>query len=315
MKNDLKPLAWIDALIENLAPDQLEEEIKGDLYELFQKDVAEKGFKAAKRMYVVNGLGFLAKSFFWRKSNTSNSFIMIRNYFKMARRSLLAYKGTTAINILGLVVGIASALVIITFIRFETSFDTFHSNADKIYRLVRVSGSDMNEFRTGISYPVPLAMKDEISSLENIVSMEYFGGANIDVPDAAGKTVAKYREEAGFVLLQPEFFKVFDFKNTDFKWISGNPEKALVDPLSVVLTKTMAQKYFGDQDPIGRTLQFQKEYDFRVTGVVSDFPQNTDFPFTIMMSYSTLKVLAGEEGLNNWYGVNDSHNTYVILQP
>ena len=112
---------------------------------------------------------------------------MIRNYFKMAHRTLLAYKGTTAINILGLVVGIASALVILTFIRFETSFDTFHSNADKIYRVVRVSGSEMNEFRAGISYPVPVAMKNEISSLENIVSMEYFGGASIDVLDASGQ--------------------------------------------------------------------------------------------------------------------------------
>ena len=231
----------------------------------------------------------------------------------MAHRTLLAYKGTTAINILGLVVGIASALVILTFIRFETSFDTFHSNADKIYRVVRVSGKDMNEFRAGISYPVPVAMKNEISSLENIVSMEYFGGANVDVLDASGQTLAKYREEAGFALLQPEFFKVFDFKDTNFKWISGNPEKALVDPMSVVLTKTMAQKYFGDQDPLGRIIQFRKKYDFKVTGVVNDFPQNTDFPFTIMMSYSSLEVLAGEERLNNWFSVNDTHNTYSFF--
>ena len=160
----------------------------------------------------------------------------------MARRSLLAYKGTTAINILGLVVGIASALVILTFIRFETSFDTFHSNADKIYRVVRVSGSDMNEFRSGISYPVPVAMKNEISSLENIVSLEYFGGANIDVLDASGQSVAKYREETGFVLLPPEFFKVFDFKNTDFKWISGNPEKALARSNECCLDKNDGAK-------------------------------------------------------------------------
>ena len=73
MKNDFKNLAWIDALIENLAPDHLEEEIKGDLCELFQKDIAEKGFKEANRNYVINGLGFLAKSFFWRRSNTTNS--------------------------------------------------------------------------------------------------------------------------------------------------------------------------------------------------------------------------------------------------
>ncbi|HZB14813.1 MAG TPA: ABC transporter permease, partial [Chryseolinea sp.] len=181
MKSELKTLDWVNTLIENLAPGHLEEEIKGDLYELYQKDLAAKGIKAANRKYILNGLGFLAKSFFWRRSSTTNSysFLMIKNYFKMAQRTLLAYKGTTAINILGLVVGIASALVILTFIRFETSFDTFHSNAKNIYRVVRISGSDMSEFRTGVSYPVPFAMKNELSSLENIVSMEYFGGANV----------------------------------------------------------------------------------------------------------------------------------------
>jgi putative ABC transport system permease protein len=306
----------VDALVENLAPPHLEEEIRGDMYELFLKDVAESGLKTANRRYLVNGLGFLAKSFFWRRSpsTNSNSFLMVRNYFKMAWRTLLTYKGTTTINILGLVVGIASAMVILTFIRFETSFDTFHTNADNIYRVVRISGSDMSEFRTGIAYPVPLAMKNEISSLDNIVSMEYFGGANVDVLDASGKTVVKFREESGCVLLEPEFFDVFDFRGTEFKWIKGNPAKALGEPNRVVLTESMAKKYFGDQDPMGKTLRLQKKYNFEVTGVVSDFPQNTDFPFTTLLSYSTLKQLAGEERLNNWYGVNDSHNTFVILQ-
>ena len=317
MKSELKTLDWVNTLIENLAPGHLEEEIKGDLYELYQKDLAAKGIKAANRKYILNGLGFLAKSFFWRRSSTTNSysFLMIKNYFKMAQRTLLAYKGTTAINILGLVVGIASALVILTFIRFETSFDTFHSNAKNIYRVVRISGSDMSEFRTGVSYPVPFAMKNEISSLENIVSMEYFGGANVDVLDASGKTVKKFREETGCVLLQPEFFKVFDFKNTEFKWLKGNPEKALLEPKSVVLTESIAKKYFGDEDPLGQILQFQREFDFKVTGVVSDFPHNTDFPFTILASYSSLQALAGEDRLKNWFAVNDSHNTFVVLPP
>ena len=165
MKSELKTLEWIDTLIENFAPDDFEEEIRGDLYELYQKDIEEKGIRFATRMYVLNGLGFLLKSFFWKKSSYTNesSFIMINNYFKMARRSLMAYKGTTAINILGLVVGIASALVIFSFVRYETSFDTFHSNRENIYRVIRVSGKDAMEYRSGVSYPVRTAMKSEIA--------------------------------------------------------------------------------------------------------------------------------------------------------
>ncbi|HEX6225471.1 MAG TPA: ABC transporter permease, partial [Chryseolinea sp.] len=285
--------------------------------ELFQKDVEEKGLPVANRKYVLNGLGFLAKSFFWKRSATTNSysFVMIKNYFKMAWRTLQAYKSTTAINILGLVVGIASAMVILTFIRFETSFDTFHSNADNIYRVVRISGSDMSEFRTGISYPVPVAVRSEISSLEKVVSMEYFGGANVDVLDASGQTVSKYREETGCVLVEGEFFNVFDFKGTAFRWIKGNPATALIKPNSVVLTESIAKKYFGDQDPIGKILQLQKRYNFEVTGILSDFPQNTDFPFTILLSYSTLEKMVGNDRMQNWFSVNDSHNTFVVLQP
>ncbi len=315
MKKELRTSKWIDFLIENLAPGHLTEEISGDLYELLLKDIERRGLRAANRRYVLNGLGFLAKSFFWKATSDTqaNSFIMIRNYFKMACRSLLAHKGTTTINILGLVIGIASALAILTVIRFEISFDSFHSNSDRIYRMVRVSGSDMSEYRSGISYPVPVAIKAEIPSLEKIVSMEYFGGANINILDASGESVANFREESGCALVEPEFFKVFDFKDTGFEWMSGNPDKALTDPMTVVLTKSMAKKYFGDRDPIGRTLQFQRQFDFRVTGVIGDLPVNTDFPFKILMSYSSLNELAGQERLNNWFSVNDSHNTYLVL--
>ncbi len=319
MNKNLKTPEWIDALIANLSPPHLAEEISGDLYEMFLKDVQQKGLPAANRRYVLNAVGFLVKSFFWKKSSDthSNLYAMIKNYFKMARRSLWTYRGTTAINILGLVVGIASALVIAFVIRFEISFDSFHTNSNQIYRVVRVSGNEMSEFRSGISYPVPAALRAEIPALQHVVSMEYFGGGatNLDVVDESGATVAMFLEDKGFVLIEPEYFKVFDFKGTDLRWISGNPEKALTEPLSIVLTRSMVKKYFGDKDPLGNTLRFQKKLDFKVTGVIEDFPPNTDFPFSILMSYSSLVPLAGIERLNNWFSVNDTHCTYVVLSP
>jgi putative ABC transport system permease protein len=85
-------------------------------------------------------------------------------------------------------------------IRFELGFNKFHSDVDRIYRMVRVSGDDMSEFRTGISYPVPRAVKAEVAGLENITSMEYFGGAYVDVLDPSGKSVAMFKEDFGCVM-------------------------------------------------------------------------------------------------------------------
>lgn len=240
---------------------------------------------------------------------------MLSSYFRMAIRSLSAHKATAIINVSGLVIGMASALVILAVVRFELSFDTFHTNADRTYRMVRVSGDDMSEFRTGISFPVPDAIKAAIPTLANIVSMEYMGGVNIDLLDASGTSERMFREESGCVLVEQGFFGVFDFKGTGFRWIAGNPETALKEPFSVVLTKTMAKKYFGDANPLGQTLRFQKKYDCKITGVIEDLPPNSDFPFTLLISYSTLRSLAGDEGLNNWFSVNDSHHTYVVLEP
>src|SRR5689334_10710728 len=126
MKQETSSARWVDSLIDNLAPDDLAEEIRGGLYEMSEKDISENGLRTARRNYIRNGIGFLLKSFFWKRTpSNANSSIMFISYFNMARRSLAAYKGTAAINILGLVIAIASAMVILTVIRFELSFDKF----------------------------------------------------------------------------------------------------------------------------------------------------------------------------------------------
>jgi len=308
-----EPPEWIDSLIDALAPQEFAEEIKGDLNELFLKDYSEQGVRRARRKYVIRGLGFLVKRFFWKKSQ-HNNLLMICSYFKMARRSLMAYKVNTVINVLGLVIGISAALVIFTVIHFEKSFDSFHSQANRTYRMVRVSGKNMDEFRTGISYPVPAALKAEIASLRNVVVMEYFGGGNVDVMNDTGNAVKMFREESGIGLTEQSFFDIFDFNSTGFRWLAGNPQKALSEPGSVVLTKTVAKKYFGDEPALGRIVRFQKEFLCTVTGVIEDLPPNTDLPFTVLVSYSTVHKKGGRE-MNDWYSVSDNNHTYVVLEP
>jgi ABC-type antimicrobial peptide transport system permease subunit len=310
---ELQPPGWINSMIDSLAPAELAEEIHGDLIELYYKDIDEKGKRTANARYITNGFGFLFKSFFWRKNKNYNPSPMLTSYFKMSRRSLMANKGTTLINIVGLVTGIASALVIFSVIRFELSFDAFHTNRDRIYRMVRVSGNDNLEYRSGISYPVPVAIKAEIPSIEKSTFVEYFGGANVEVLDANGTTERKFREESGAAIVDDSFFDVFDFKGTGLHWLEGDSKTALKEPLSVVLTRSMAKKYFGDESPLGQTMRFQLKYECKVTGVIEDFPSNSDFPFTILVSYSTLPLLAGEQRMNDWFSVNDSHQVFIVL--
>jgi putative ABC transport system permease protein len=309
-----QPPRWIDRMIDRLAPVYLSEEIRGDMMEMFLEDRHRHGIHRARLRYAARGLGFLSKRFFWKKSpNTQIGFPMIRSYFKMASRNLAAHKSTAIINALGLIIGIASTLVIITVIRYELSFDSFHTNAERIYRIVRVSGEDMSEFRTGVSYPVPRALEDEISSLEKITSLQYFGGAYVDILNSSGTSIRKFREEGGCALVEPSFFSMFDFKGTPFRWLAGNPKTALEQPMSVVLTRSIAKKYFGDEDPLGQTLQFQTRWDAKVTGVIEDLPPNSDFPMTILISYSSLLTLNGSDQMQSWSSVSDNHHTYVVL--
>jgi len=305
------PPKWAETLLERLAPEHLAEEIKGDLYEMFLSDAKRFNESSARRRYSWRVIGFLGEMFFWNRP-THQHHNMTGSYFTMAKRSLLANKGTTTINVLGLVIGIASALAIITIIRFEISFDTFHTDHKNIYRMVRVSGADLSEFRTGIPYAIPPAMKD-ISSIRKMTKLEYLRGASVDILSADGKFEKEFVEEGGVVTVEPEFFDVFDFADSPIKWISGNPKTSLSEPSSLVVTSTIAKKYFGEKNPLGQILRFQKIFDFKITGVIEDFPSNTDFPFTMLVSYSSMPQLF-KGRMSDWVSVNDGHTMYVVLR-
>ena len=229
---------------------------------------------------------------------------------------MIAYKGNTIINVLGLVTGIASALVILYVIRYELSFDAFHSDANQIYRVVRVSGSDVSdlessECRPGVSYPVPEALKREASLLKEITSVQYMGEALIEVPDASGTILRRFKEESECAITEPSFFTLFDFKNTEFRWISGDQKTALEKPFSTVLTRSMSEKYFPEGNALGKTLKVNKRFDCTVTGIMEDLPVNTDFPFGILISYSSFQEEL-KRRMDDWVSVDDEHQIFVI---
>lgn len=294
-------------------PDHLLEEIEADLIQKFDRDVRTFGIGMARRRFVWNTIRFFRPGIFLRNrfSTPLINTVMLRSYLKMSLRSLLAHRGNSFINVFGLVIGIASALVILAIIRYELSFDRFHGNADRIFRVVTVKGDTY--YNPGVCYPLPGALKDQIPGLENITALHYHRELQVDVLDPQGLTLKKFHETNGCALVEPSFFQVFDFQGTDFKWIAGNPETALQEPFSVVLTRSMAEKYFSTLDVLGRTLKIEEQLDFKVTGVIDDLPPNTDFPLTVLLSYSTYYKIQENEMKNDWRSVASTNQCFMTL--
>lgn len=237
---------------------------------------------------------------------------MLRNYFITAFRRLRNHKSTSVINVLGLALGITCALVILIVVRYERSFDRFHSHADRIYRVVR-TGIDDTEGRTGVSYPLTEAIRNEMTSVQQVAASQYADDIQVGVYDEKEGVIRnRFLESEGFVLVEPSFFDIFDFKGTGFHWIAGNPTTALTEPFTLILTQSLAEKYFPRENPLGKTLKLDNQMDYQVTGVITDLPTNTDFPFRIIGSYATLNAYVGEE-LDNWYSVSDDNQCFVLL--
>ncbi|MGE0770509.1 MAG: ABC transporter permease [Cyclobacteriaceae bacterium] len=326
LHRSLRLLRWF-------CPPHLLEEIEGDLMQRYERDLKaasaqvsdtlevsdtnQRAVRRANRRLLWNTLRYFRPGIILRNKFNYSSYhlMMFSNYFKMGIRSLLARRTNAVINAIGLSIGIACTILILNIVRFETSFDQFHSDAERNYRIVRISQIEgQEEYRTGVVYPLPPALRNEVPAIEHIASVLYWswGGMQVEIPDAAGEN-RKFQEAKGFAMVEPTFFRVFDFSNSSFRWLAGSPEKSLTEPLNVVLTRSMAIKYFGTTDVLGKTLKLDQDWDCTVTGVVEDLPANTDFPFTIMLSYSTLYGSIGDR-MTNWWSVG-SNESYVKLAP
>jgi len=298
-------------------PPSLYEGIEGDLLEQFEEDVRVAGEKKAKWRLGWNVIRFFRPGIVLRNSFSTGliNTVMLRNHFVIAWRFMKRNTGYTGINVFGLAIGIASALLILSIIKFELSFDTFHTNADRIYRVVRVSEADgQTTFDARVAGPLPDALENQVPGLEKITSILYSPhlGRQVDVVSQTGVSEKRFKEDGGFVFVQPSFFKVFNFAGTGFRWIEGNPDTALDAPNSLVLTRSAAEKYFPEVDPLGKALQLGNGWgNWQVTGVVEDIPKNSDFPFQVFLSYSAIKGLF-ENSFLNWEIISDSQ-CYLTL--
>jgi len=224
---------------------------------------------------------------------------MIKNYIKTALRNLKRHKGYAFINILGLAMGMACCILIGLFILHQLSYDTYHENADRIYRLC------LDAQLGGNILQIPLSNEPVGPVLENDYP-EVLSAARLKIRD---RIPIKYKDrlfyEDQIFWTDNSIFEVFTFP-----MIEGNPRNALDRPYTLVLTRTLAEKYFGDEDPVGKILKINDRDDYRVTGVVEDVPHNSHFTFNMLCSFETLYA-SGRVERGTW--LNFNLYTYLLL--
>lgn len=232
---------------------------------------------------------------------------MLRNYFKTTLRNLSKNLSHTIINVLGLTLGISGSIIIYLVVIHMTSYDGYHKNGERIYRVVTQSKESTGYSHTnGVPVPLPEAAKNFFSEFEKVSFVSYQTSGLVTV-EAGGKANF-FPEESGVVYLDSVFYQIFDRK-----WLQGDPKKALREPNTVVLSERFAKKYFGDEDAIGKSLRLNNEFDLKVSGVVEDYPDNTHFPFDLMMSYETVRAQKEKNG--NWGSIWSDEQCYVLLAP
>jgi putative ABC transport system permease protein len=225
---------------------------------------------------------------------------MFKNYLKVALRNIRKQKGYAFLNISGLAIGMAVCLMILLWVRGELSYDTFHLEADNIYRL----GIDAN---LGSPIKAPVSMPAAAPSLIRDLP-EVLKAARIIRPRRASVTFEDkefFEEGVGFA--DNSFFDIFSFP-----FLSGDSAGALEAPNTAVITETTARKYFGDEDPIGKTIKIGGDRAYAITGVLKDIPANSHITFNILRSMQT-QLVDNPQFESNWFNV--SLFTYILLAP
>jgi putative ABC transport system permease protein len=230
---------------------------------------------------------------------------MIKNYFKIAWRNLLKYRFISFINLFGLTVGITCCLLILAYILNETSYDRYNEKADRIYRVTRSfnNADGVVSLHLGtVAPPFGPLLQSQFPDIEKMTRMLQ-----------NGSTLLKYKEknfnEKNVFFADENMMDVFTVQ-----MVKGNGKNALNDPFSIMLTEELAQKYFGNENPIDKSIRLNNQFECKVTGVFKAFPNNAHIHPEIMVSFNTLKdpAIYGEEGLRTNFG-NNSFLTYILL--
>lgn len=223
---------------------------------------------------------------------------MFNNYLKIALRNLVKHKHYSLINMFGLSVGLAVCTLMVMYIHHEFSYDRFHPEHDKIYRVVNYLQLDPTSNFARTAPLLAPTLKSDFKEIEASGRLFKFIG-NVRFGD-------RQFQENNFFFADPDILKIFSFE-----WIEGKPSAAQERPNTVILSASTAKKYFGDQNAVGQILMIRDSIPLSVAGVVRDMPTNSHFHFDFLASFATWKSMTPERQLNTWR--NNIYYTYIKL--
>ena len=231
---------------------------------------------------------------------------MIKNYLKIAYRNLVKNKAFSLINIAGFLLGFVAVIFIALYVVDELSFDAFHTNADRIYRVTGIVSDENGEREVvgAATQIAPAAVLESLPEVENAVRLSVFGRGTFGHEE--------FRDYEPVWFTDTSFFEVFDFR-----FIEGDPASALNKPYTIVLTESLAKKYFGEESPVGKSMSLNWFSDeLTITAVIEDFPSNSHLNPSLLIPLSTF-LSANEEARecaeNDWS--SDGFDTYLLLAP
>ena len=223
---------------------------------------------------------------------------MLKNYFKIALRNLWHYKVYSWISLIGFSIGMVSVILLFFYINGELSYDNFHKNGDKIYRILRTNVSQSGEYTIGVSSPpfAPALQTDFEGMIESTM--------RVDIEDALVKYEDKSFVEKKFCIADPHFFEFFSFP-----LVRGDAKEVLSQVNAIVISEEIAQKYFGREDPLGKILEIDQEDRFVVTGIMKNHAQKSHLDFDFVAS---MRIFENADWFKNWRA--NGLNTYIQLK-
>ena len=229
---------------------------------------------------------------------------MLRNYILVAIRNMLRQRAFTAINILGLALGMAATIIILLFVKDELSYDRYHENHERIFRVTRAWFNDDGEVSLHLGHVAPPFGTLLINDYEGIIEKKVRFLQNGALLTYQETTIQENR----MFFAEEDVFEMFSWP-----LLKGDPKTALVEPNAMVMTEETARKYFGDEDPIGKQVLYDNQFEMVVTGVAKEVPANSHFQWDILVSFQTVVNFFGEEFMMTNFGSNN-YSTFLLLQ-
>jgi putative ABC transport system permease protein len=272
------------------------------VYEQSYIDIKRQKGKSTAHLWLFFQLCLAVPAFLNMRLNGGT--MMIKNYIKIALRNMKIHKIYSLINIAGLTVGISCFMMLILYVQYERSFDAFHKNADRVYRIIRKQPGRKfrgREFAAQTPGPLARTLAEEYPEVDQTTKLGlYFSELLFSHEN-------KSFYEKG-ISADKNFFKVFSYP-----LLRGNSETALAEPASIVLTEKLAEKYFGTEEPLGKTIRLNDEYNAKVTGILKQIPKNSHLQFDYIMSLISLKLIQGDNNYIVRWDTPNNFQTYITL--